>query len=196
METTFKAALIISFAAHSVLAVPFTPRQAPRQIEVVKKPVSVDYIRIERPRRTAETPPANLAKPVTAQQVILPQPEKARKAAPADAHRAVAPAEDRRIRSTAEYIGYYQLIREKIRRRLKENYRDHGRQDDVTLLFTLGPDGALIAEGVDRTASSKDDVLIATARASLREAAPFPPFPKTLPQREMTFSLVVSFRKE
>ena len=101
-----------------------------------------------------------------------------------------------KIRSTKDYINYYQLIREKIRQRLKSHYgRQHG-EGEVRLEFLLRADGALLAAGADRAASTQDAALVEIALKSLKEASPLPPFPKAVDLPRMSFDLTVVFKKE
>lgn len=101
------------------------------------------------------------------------------------------------IRSTKEYINYFKIIREKIRERLKSNYKNYHGEGDVQTVFILRMDGSLVtAEGVSRANSAPGAALIDIATSSVREASPFPHFPKALSLPQMSFNLTVSFRKE
>lgn len=101
-----------------------------------------------------------------------------------------------RVKSTKGYINYFSLIRERIRARLKANYRNYHREGEAQLLFVLNADGALVAAEADKAVSTASDALINIALVSIREAAPFPRFPKSLSLPQMSFNLVVSFKKE
>jgi len=100
-----------------------------------------------------------------------------------------------RIRSTRDYMNYYQVIREKIRARLKEKYKDYENEGDVCLVFTLSAEGSLSQYSIVPGSSTDDRQLIDMTTASLSEASPFPPFPKALSLPQMSFSLIVSFKK-
>ncbi|HLN24868.1 MAG TPA: TonB family protein [Patescibacteria group bacterium] len=66
------------------------------------------------------------------------------------------------------------------------------RQGRVHLSFTLARDGQLVASAV--AASSGSDLLDQAALAALREAAPFPPPPEAVADRQLTFSIPFEFR--
>jgi TonB family protein len=100
-----------------------------------------------------------------------------------------------KVKSTKDYINYYQLLREKIRRRLKANYSDDLLEGEVVLNFTLDARGALLSCSADRANSVKDETLVRVAEKSLRDASPFSPFPKGLDIPRMSFSVAVSFKK-
>ena len=95
-----------------------------------------------------------------------------------------------------EYATYYQLIREKIKDRLKNNYRYGYKEGDVDILFTLNPDGSLTKLEVNRDSSTKYGDLVDIVALSAKQASPFPPFPKALPRSPMSFNIKVSFKDD
>jgi len=95
-----------------------------------------------------------------------------------------------------DYIGYYQVIREKIMQKLKNQYRDHYKNGDVHLSFTLKSDGKLESFFVDRAKSSDDNALIDIATTGLKRSSPFPPFPKELATPKISFSVIISFKEK
>jgi TonB family protein len=100
-----------------------------------------------------------------------------------------------KLKSTRDYISYYSLLRERVRRRLKENYRNYAKEGDVYLTFGLSADGTLLTLNIDDARSSADIVLRDMALKSLKEASPFPRFPKGLTVPKMSFSVLISFRR-
>ncbi|MFA5143172.1 MAG: hypothetical protein WC522_03230 [Candidatus Omnitrophota bacterium] len=97
-------------------------------------------------------------------------------------------------KETTEYINYYHVIREKILKELKRNYRSYYHNGDVNLFFILNHDGSLYRLDVDTAGSTKNRKLIDVAVLSIREASPFPSFPDTLDGVQLPFSLAVSFK--
>ena len=95
-----------------------------------------------------------------------------------------------------DYINYYKAIREKIVQTLKDLYRYYYKRGDVNLLFTLKSDGSLARFDVDSSKSTADKKLIGIATLSLKQASPFPPFPKDLPSQELSFNVIISFREK
>ncbi len=96
----------------------------------------------------------------------------------------------------AYYLNYYQSIRMRIRQIAYKKYRQNMPQGDVFLSFSLERSGKLISAFVDRGRSSADYELCELALDSLREASPFDPFPKELIQEELSFNVIVSFRRK
>lgn len=98
------------------------------------------------------------------------------------------------VPDSKDYVAYGQAIREKIRQNLKSKYKDFFQEGDVCLSFVLNSDGSLCSFGVN-TGSSANEKLRDIATISLRKAAPFPPFPSSLPYDRITFRITVSFQK-
>ncbi|MCM8761180.1 MAG: hypothetical protein NC938_00355 [Candidatus Omnitrophica bacterium] len=101
-----------------------------------------------------------------------------------------------KVKSTKDYINYYQLIREKIRQALKHHYKRYHKEGEVRLTFILRSDGSLSFFEVDKSASVRDEVLRDIAIRSLKEASPFSPFPKSVDLPSMSFEVTVVFKKE
>ena len=95
-----------------------------------------------------------------------------------------------------EYVSYYQVIREKLMRKLKGLYRYHYRKGDVYLFFNLKSDGKLTGFDIDSAKSTKDKMLISIVASSLKQSSPFPQFPKGLDLPELSFNIIISFKKE
>ena len=106
-----------------------------------------------------------------------------------------AAAKESELKSSKDYVNYYEFIKERIRLRLKDNYRYYKREGEVCLTFTLASNGALLAYEIDRLKSTQDEVLLHIAQASLKAVSPFPPIPKSLPAPKMSFSIIISFKK-
>lgn len=197
-----KYALLVSFLIHMGIAIPFVNMLPVNDPAKNEKPILVDYVKLKEPQlkivpaeqKTAETPKIDIAKKVEtkpAEQSPAPKNEaKALKDTTLNDAK-----EQAQIKSTRDYINYYQLIREKIRKRLKSNYRNYYKEGDVTLVFTLASDGRFISAAVNKAASIDDLTLQSIALASIREASPFPSFPKALFAPQMSFDLTVTFKR-
>ncbi|MBU3933405.1 MAG: energy transducer TonB [Candidatus Omnitrophica bacterium] len=96
----------------------------------------------------------------------------------------------------ALYLDYYQSIREKIRRFVLESYPRFIACGEVCLYFVLLPDGKLKEIKVVEGSSSHNQLLKEIARISVREAAPFSPFPEDLNQAQLSFNVIISFELE
>ena len=219
MNGTFRNALIISTVIHFLAISPLYSNGAPKDNPENDKPLTVDYIvnkelsNIEVPKDTSkpavkETPETVSVKESAPQSSSNQDPAKkeAQKATPLlkdnapDATQAAVEERDAaksetRIKSTKDYADYYQIIRENIRAKLKENYKYYCNEGDVFLVFTLRKDGTVMTYKVESAKSVDDETLKGIATVSLIEAAPFPPFPKAFFVQKMSFNLIASFRK-
>ncbi|MFA4981573.1 MAG: hypothetical protein WC592_03785 [Candidatus Omnitrophota bacterium] len=204
MKTRLKNSMAISAVAHCIILLPLVNLVPVEHRVEQPKPIAVDYIIVKEPaifeaKSDTSTPAVSkveLKKDVelkpsanTAPQ-IPKSPEPAKEAAQDLAKRQA------QARSTKDYINYYQLIREKIRQRLKAHYTDYNRQGEVNLVFELSSDGKLVALAIENAGSTTDKVLRNIAATSVKQAAPFAPFPQKLNLPRMSFNLTVSFKKD
>ncbi len=91
------------------------------------------------------------------------------------------------------YISYYKLINEQLRQAVI--YPPHFSEGEIALSFVLGSDGNLKNVEVMQTACLADEILKETAMNIVKRASPFPPFPKNLHQKQLTFNIVFCFRE-
>jgi len=93
------------------------------------------------------------------------------------------------------YISYYQIVREKIRRAAYQNY-SRVEVGEVYLAFVISLDGSLKEVRLVEEKSSPSPYLRETALKSIKEASPFPNFPKELDYPQLSFNVVISFEIE
>ena len=93
-----------------------------------------------------------------------------------------------------DYATYYEAIREKIKEKLKKNYTYHYKEGDVSIFFVLNFDGSLAKIDIESANSTNDRDLVDIASRSVKQASPFPHFPKTLPLSKMAFNIKISFK--
>ncbi|PIV39431.1 MAG: hypothetical protein COS29_02640 [Candidatus Omnitrophica bacterium CG02_land_8_20_14_3_00__42_8] len=95
----------------------------------------------------------------------------------------------------ATYIGYYRLVREKIRYYADRNYIKEGSasQGEVFVSFTITSKGELLHIMIMDNRSAKDLLLRDIAINSVRDASPFPAFPQGMNQYQITFNVIISF---
>lgn len=93
------------------------------------------------------------------------------------------------------YISYYQIVREKIRRAAYQNYT-RTEVGEVYLSFLIFSDGSLKAMQLIEEKSSSSPYLRGIALRSIKEASPFPNFPKELDYPQLSFNVVISFEIE
>lgn len=95
----------------------------------------------------------------------------------------------------ATYIGYYRVVREKIRYYADRNYLKEGSasQGEVYLSFVVASNGELLHIMVIDRRSVDDSLLRNIAINSIRDASSFPAFPQGMNQYQVTFNVVISF---
>lgn len=97
--------------------------------------------------------------------------------------------------SNASYISYYQIVREKIRRAAYLNYTrtDTG---EVYISFIISCDGYLKEIRLVEEKSPSSPYLREIALKSIKDASPFPNFPKGLDYPQLSFNVIISFEVE
>ena len=93
------------------------------------------------------------------------------------------------------YISYYQIVREKIKRAAYQNYT--GKEiGEITISFVISNDGVLKDLLLLEERSSTSEYLKEIALRSVKDASPFPNFPKELDYPGLTFNLAIIFEIE
>jgi len=93
------------------------------------------------------------------------------------------------------YISYYQIVREKIRRAAYQNYT-RTETGEVYLTFIISSNGFIRDSRIEDDKSSNSAYLREIALRSVKDASPFPNFPKDLDYPQLSFNVVVSFEIE
>jgi TonB family protein len=93
------------------------------------------------------------------------------------------------------YISYYQVVREKIRRAAYQNY-NRNETGEVYITFTISDAGYLKGVRLVEEKSRATPYLKNIALASVKNASPFPRFPKELDYFQLSFNVVISFEVE
>jgi outer membrane biosynthesis protein TonB len=91
------------------------------------------------------------------------------------------------------YQSYYALVRARIKQRAYFNYAEYY-AGEVYLTFILNSDGSLKDLKIIEEKSSGGPYLRTIGLKSIKEATPFPQFPKALKYPELTFNVVISFQ--
>lgn len=97
--------------------------------------------------------------------------------------------------SNPSYIHYYQIVREKIRRSAYYNYT-RAETGEVYVSFIILSDGALKDVRLGQDKSSPNQYLKDIALRSMKDASPFPNFPKELDYPQLSFNVIISFEIE
>lgn len=93
------------------------------------------------------------------------------------------------------YINYYQVVREKIKHSAYQSYT-RSESGEVYLSFVISSGGDLKQTRIVDEKSSFSPYLREIALKSLKNAAPFPSFPKELDYPQLSFNVIVSFEIE
>jgi len=93
------------------------------------------------------------------------------------------------------YISYYQVVREKIRRAAYQNY-NRNETGEVYITFIISDAGYLRDVRLVEEKSRAADYLKNIALVSVKNASPFPRFPKELDYSQLSFNVVISFEVE
>ena len=202
-ELSLRTAIIISFSLHMLALSPKQGFHFARPHEI-KREIEVTYI-LEDVRETTEmekriesvperydvekkktqvksedaSPQAAQVEKVT--RLDTPQPE-------VTEHIAIENLED--------YISYYELIREAIRAHVDRYYTYPEEEGEVHVIFRVTSRGQLIKASINKVKSVSSDALQRIALQSVHAAAPFPPFPQALDKKELTFTILIIFKKE
>jgi len=93
------------------------------------------------------------------------------------------------------YMGYYNIIREKIKKTLLKMYKSRFDEGEIYLVFTLNSTGILGEIEILGKRSTDSRRLKDIAAKALKKSSPFPPFPEELDNPQINFNVVISFRK-
>lgn len=125
--------------------------------------------------------------------ILKEQPEKAKKVH-AKRKIVIPPIKSEKI-SNPVYLNYYQLVRSKIKERAYVNYTELN-AGKVYVTFIIESKGDLKQIKLIEEKTSADKYLKEISLQSVKEAAPFSPFPKDLNYPELTFNISISFEVE
>ena len=104
--------------------------------------------------------------------------------------------EEEGLKELEEYIAYYELIREKIKARVSQDYSRSSRGGRVDAIFTITRKGLLKNMSFDKQPGFTDTALQNLTAKAIKTAAPFPAFPDSLKRGELTFTLSIIFKKD
>lgn len=93
------------------------------------------------------------------------------------------------------YINYYQIVREKIRRCAYQNYT-HNETGEVYVSFVISNDGNINDARLVEEKTAASSYLKDISLKSIKNASPFPDFPKELDYSQLSFNIIISFEIE
>jgi TonB family protein len=105
----------------------------------------------------------------------------------------ILPKKEEELSKDKYYISYYRLINELLRDSVI--YPDDFSEGEIGLTFVLNSDGSLENIDIMQDTSYNNNSLRETAKQIVKNASPFPPFPKELCQKQLTFNVVFCFRE-
>lgn len=105
------------------------------------------------------------------------------------------PALDLNKINDPSYMGYYQVVREKIKHAAYQNYLG-SETGEVYISFTVSSLGDLKETRLVEEKSCPSAYLREIALRSIKNALPFPNFPKELNDPQLSFNVVISFETE
>ena len=88
---------------------------------------------------------------------------------------------------------YYKLIWQRVNERIIANKRERPIPGEALISFVLMSDGKLTDQPQISALVDTDPALVQIALHSIKEAAPFPPFPSTIRKQYETFNISVSY---
>ena len=91
------------------------------------------------------------------------------------------------------YLDYFRTIRERIRYYAQRHYPRTSAGGDVYVLFVLSAGGHLQSAQLESARSVNDPALQRASLDSVRQAAPFPPFPPSFHQPSITFRIIIDY---
>lgn len=128
---------------------------------------------------------ANLSKPIPVKSDII-----------AIKNKIIVPPIDVNKINNPSYLSYYQIVREKIKRAAYEELYTGSEAGEVYASFVVARDGRLIEARLANDKSSGSEYLRKIALASIKDAAPFPYFPKDLDYMQLPFDVIIIFKSE
>lgn len=94
------------------------------------------------------------------------------------------------------YLTYTQTLHQKIRQIALKNCPKNFQDGAVFVSFTISSEGELKEVKIVNDKSDAENILKEVSRSSIQEAAPFPKFPESFEQPEITFNVIISFETE
>ncbi|MBU4458129.1 MAG: TonB family protein [Candidatus Omnitrophica bacterium] len=211
---TFQLAIVVSILAHSAffLGVPNIPL-APSKKSLDKLTITYYKIKktVEEKKLVEKKPEAVVSKlpEIKKEEILAPPKPVAEK--PKNIRKKISqttatePIKEKRFEKVIEeekdsarkaaYISYYKAVREKIKHHADKNYPRTRRlgEGEVFLSFVVASSGELLQVKVVDSKSEKNTMLREIAINSLRDASPFPSFPKGMSQYQITFNIIIFF---
>jgi len=170
--------------APTVLREPLPRLPSKITVEKTSPPSFADRDNIFKKSREIISPQPNLSKPTITKPDII-----------AVKKRITLPPIDIDKINNPSYISYYQIVREKIKRAAYQNYT-RTEIGEVYLSFLISNDGKLEGMRLIEEKSTFSPYLRDIASKSIKDASPFPAFPKDLEYLKLSFNVAISFEIE
>ena len=224
-DRNFQLALIFSLIAHSAIAIKYPAlnlltlakkpamvrisylKNPPQLTETQKKMLFKKAAQVKLPAQISTfdknslIPPENKENLLAGSRQPLPREHPAVKPAiirpdiMAVKKKITLPPVDIEKMNNPTYVSYYQFVREKIRRAAYQNYT-RSETGEIYMAFVISSTGILKEVRLVEEKSSLKYYLRETALRSVRDASPFPEFPKDLNYPQLSFNVIISFEIE
>ncbi|OGX41293.1 MAG: hypothetical protein A2984_03035 [Omnitrophica WOR_2 bacterium RIFCSPLOWO2_01_FULL_41_12] len=168
------------------------PEEKPKTTNLKKEPLLKLPAKITENKRT---PPPFVNKEAGLPESIFTKPTLIRPDIISIKKKITLPPVDMDKINNPSYISYYQIVREKIRRAAYQNYT-RTETGEAYLSFIVSSEGDLKTVRLVQEKSSKSPYLQEIALRSIKDASPFPIFPKELDYPQLSFNVVISFQIE
>lgn len=164
----------------------------------IKGPRQPGKSALPKPREKPAREKKEVSQPAPAEKT-LPQEQKPVPAAPqrqsiAAARPLPTPVSIDDAAQSGMYTNYYKIINDQLQRAALSP-ADFA-EGQITLSFVVMADGSLVSVDVVPDSSTPDSTLQQTAVQIVRDASPFPPFPRDLRKIDLTFNVVICFREQ
>ena len=160
------------------------PNRISREKQMPPPPPFVERQKIQQTNRPIPLPQAVFNKPSIAKPIEISMRKKI----------SLPPIDVNKINNPV-YISYYQVVREKIKRSAYQNYAST-ETGEVTVSFLISDNGYLKDMRLVEEKSSASPYLREIAARSVKDASPFPNFPKDLAYPQLSFNLTITFEVE
>ncbi|MCX5707709.1 MAG: TonB family protein [Candidatus Omnitrophica bacterium] len=223
-DRNFQLALVFSLLAHTAMVInypgfnllPFAKKPLMVKISYLKNPPQLTETQKQMLSRKAHQvklpsqvsafdknsliPPSNkeilkLNRPALPHQQALIKPAIIKPDIIAVKKKITLPPVDMEKMNNPTYVSYYQFVREKIRRAAYQNF-SRSETGEVYMAFVISSTGILRDVRLIEEKSSPNYYLRETALRSIRDASPFPLFPKELDYPQLSFNVIISFEIE
>ena len=191
-DPIFRIALGVSLSLHFAV-VSWGSFSLPKPFEKDAEKIEITYLKFEVPE---EKTLQNVPREYDIEKKELKTKASKNRQETVSTNQGALPAENylkkEELERLEEYIQYYELLRERIKQSVATYYRNERKEGGAEAVFTLKRTGSMES----LTISCDSEQLGLIAKKSIKNAAPFPPFPEKLESENLTFSIAIVFTQK